>query len=116
MLVPNLSSSSIMSDINVRKAVMYAIDRSLLAANAYLDMTIQSEVPVVPNCWLYESQSAIYYYSPERALQMMNNSGWIDLTGDGVLKKKNGIMLQDDMSLKQMPFYIDCEFEVLTFP
>lgn len=95
MLVPNLSSSSIMSDINVRKAVMYAIDRSLLAANAYLDMTIQSEVPVVPNCWLYESQSAIYYYSPERALQMMNNSGWIDLTGDGVLKKKNGIMLQE---------------------
>ena len=95
MLVPNLSGSSLMSDVNVRKAVMYAIDRSLLASNAYLDMTIQSEVPIVPNCWLYESQSAVYYYSPERALQMMNNSGWVDLTGDGVLKRKNGIMLQE---------------------
>ena len=95
MLVPNLSRSSLMSDVNVRKAVMFAIDRSLLASNAYLDMTLQSEVPIVPTCWLYESQSAVYYYSPERALQMMNNSGWVDLTGDGVLKRKNGIMLQE---------------------
>ncbi len=95
MLVPNLSSGSIMSDVNVRKAVMYAIDRSLVAANAYLDMTIQCEVPVVPTCWLYESQSAVYYYSPERALQMMNNAGWYDMTGDGVLKRRNGIMLQE---------------------
>ena len=95
MLVPNLNESSIMGDVNVRRAVMYAIDRSLIASNAYLDMTIESEVPIVPTCWLYESQSAMYYYSPERALQMMNNAGWYDMTGDGVLKKRSGIMLRE---------------------
>lgn len=95
MLVPNLSEESLMGDVNIRKAVMYAIDRSVIASNGYLDMAIQCEVPIVPTSWLYESQSAVYYYSPERALQLMHNAGWVDLTGDGRLNKRNGIMLQE---------------------
>ena len=100
MLIPNLNSSSVMSDVNVRRAVMYAIDRSLIASNAYLDMAIQCEVPLPPSSWLYESQSAIYYYSPERALQLMNSSGWQDLTGTGTLSRMNGILLEEpDISI-----------------
>ncbi|MBQ3268467.1 MAG: hypothetical protein IJH09_00965 [Clostridia bacterium] len=93
LLIPNLGEGSLMSDINLRQAVMFAIDRSVVASNGYADMAIQCEVPVLPTCWLYESQSAIYYYSPERALQLLNNSGWFDLTGDGTLNKREGIML-----------------------
>ena len=96
MLVPNLSEEdSIMADVNVRQAVMYAVDRSVVASNGYLDMAIQCEVPVVPTCWLYESQSAIYYYSPERALQLMHNAGWVDMTGNGKLNRRSGIMLEE---------------------
>lgn len=95
MLVPNLAANRLTSDLNVRQAIMYAIDRSIVASNAYLDMAIQCEVPIVPNSWLYESQSAIYYYSPERALQLMQMSGWYDMTGDGRLNKRNGIMLTE---------------------
>ena len=94
MMVPNISSESVMSDVNVRRAVMYAIDRSVLASNAYLDMAIQSEVPVLPGTWLYESQSAKYYFSPERALQLLYDSGWKDLTGDTMLNKLNGIKVE----------------------
>ena len=71
MLVPNLNDDSVMSDVRMRQAVMYAIDRANVAANAYRGMGIQCEVPVNPSSWLYESQSAIYYYSPERALQLI---------------------------------------------
>jgi peptide/nickel transport system substrate-binding protein len=95
MLIPNLSDASIMSDIRMRMAVMYAIDRSVIASNGYLDMAVQCEVPVPPSSWLYESQSAIYYYSPERALQLMHNLGWYDLTGDGTLNKHVGVMVQE---------------------
>ncbi len=96
MLVPNLDEdSSIMADVDVRQAVMYALDRSIIASNGYLDMAIQCEVPVVPTSWLYESQSAIYYYSPERALQLMHNAGWVDMTGNGKLNKRSGIMLRE---------------------
>ncbi|MBR6220366.1 MAG: hypothetical protein IKQ80_07375 [Clostridia bacterium] len=95
MLVPNLGEDSLMSDVTVRQAVMYAVDRSLVASNAYLDMGIQCEVPILPGSWLYESQSAIYYYSPERALQLMQSLGWRDLTGDGRLNRRNGVMLEE---------------------
>ncbi|MBR0368515.1 MAG: hypothetical protein IJH86_09030 [Clostridia bacterium] len=97
MLIPNLSDSSIMSDIRMRQAVMYAIDRSVIASNAYLDMAVQCEVPVQPSCWLYESQSAIYYYSPERALQLLNSMGWYDLTGNGKLNRLEGRLLREPL-------------------
>lgn len=95
MIVPNLSESSLMSDVRMRQAVMYAIDRAAIAENAYLGMGIQCEVPVNPGSWLYESQSAIYYYSPERALQLLQSCGWSDLTGDGLLNQVDGVRLKD---------------------
>ncbi|MBP3411601.1 MAG: hypothetical protein J6M10_11505 [Clostridia bacterium] len=95
LLVPNLNDDSVMGDVRMRQAVMYAIDRANVAANAYRGMGIQCEVPVNPSSWLYESQSAIYYYSPERALQLIKECGWSDLTNDGKMNKVNGVMLED---------------------
>ena len=95
MLVPNLSDDSPMGDVRMRQAVMYAIDRAAIASNAYLGMGVQCEVPVNPASWLYESQSAMYYYSPERALQLVRDCGWQDLTGDGMMNKINGVILED---------------------
>ena len=92
MLIPN-GRKGLMKNLKARKAVMYAIDHATLASNAYLDMAISSEVPIPPSSWLYESQSAMYYYSPERALQLMNQLGWRDMTGDGKLNKKSGVRL-----------------------
>ena len=95
MLVPNLADGKLTADASVRQAIMFAIDRSVVASNGYLDMAVQCEVPVPPTSWLYESQSAIYYYSPERSLQLMQNLGWYDLTGDGTLNKHVGVMVQE---------------------
>ncbi len=95
MLVPNLSEDSPMSELNVRRAVMYAVDRATLASNAYLEMAVQSEVPVLPGTWLYESQSAQFYYSPERALQLLYDAGWSDMTGDTILEKLHGIRVDE---------------------
>lgn len=92
MLVPNFSG--IMGDANVRKAVMYAIDYNTLITNVYLDMAQQSEAPIPPASWLYETRSAVYYYSPERALQYLYDSGWADLTGDAMLNKVENNMLR----------------------
>lgn len=91
MLVPDLSGA--MADINLRKAVMYAIDYNTLITNIYLDMAQQCEVPIQPGAWLYESQSAVYHYSPERALQYLYDAGWTDQTGTGMLSKvENGML------------------------
>ena len=90
-LVPNLSHS-ILGDEAVRKAILFAIDRSSLAANAYLGLAQESEVPVIPGSFLYEPQSTQYNYNPERALQILYEAGWQDTNGDGVLDRiKDGL-------------------------
>ena len=101
MLLPN--TSGILGDVGLRKAIMYAIDYNVLINNTYLDMAQQSEVPIFPGSWLYESRSAVYYYSPERALQYIYDSGWKDLTGDGKMNKLVSSVLQ----------YID--IEIITY-
>lgn len=98
VLVPNLSG--ILSDLNLRKAILYAIDYNTLISNVYLDMAQQCEVPVPPGSWLYESRSAMYYYSPERALQYLNEAGWVDLTGDTMLNQvENGVLKYIDVKI-----------------
>ena len=94
MLIPN-GRKGLMKNLKARQAVMYAINHATLAANAYLDMAVSTEVPIPPSSWLYESQSAMYYYSPERALKLMNELGWRDMTGDGKLNKKSGVRLKE---------------------
>lgn len=90
-LVPDLRNS-ILSDVHVREALMYAIDRTSLASTVYLGMVQESEVPVIPGSWLYETQSARYNYNPERALQLLYDAGWADTNGDGILDRvKDGL-------------------------
>ncbi len=84
MLVPNLNNGA-MTDLRVRRAVMYAIDRTAVADTVYGSVVQQSEVPVVPGSWLYETRAAQYNYSPERALQLLYDIGWEDSNGDGML-------------------------------
>ncbi len=93
-LVPDLRSS-VLSDIRVRKALMYAIDRTSLGSTVYLGMVQESEVPVIPGSWLYETQSARYNYSPERALQLLYDAGWSDSNDDGVLDRVNEGLWED---------------------
>ncbi len=83
-IVPNLRNP-ILADINVRQALMYAINRSELAQTVYTSMVQESEVPVVPGTWLYEKQAARYRYNPEHALAILHDAGWIDGDGDGIL-------------------------------
>ena len=100
VLVPNLAPGSPLADVRVRQAVMYAIDRTTLVENAYLGMGQQSEVPVVPGSWIYESQSAIYNYSPERALQLLYDAGWSNLTDDVMLGRMQPDNMIQDLELR----------------
>ncbi len=93
-MVPNLESS-ILSELPVRQAIMYAIDRTMLADNVYLGMAQESEVPVIPGSWLYETQSTQFNYNPERAYQLLTSSGWHDSDGDGILDRIKDGMWED---------------------
>ena len=86
-IVPNLRNS-ILSDLAVRQALMYAIDRTTLATTVYAGLVQESEVPVTPGSFLYSAQATRFNYSPERALKLLLEAGWSDINGDNLLEKE----------------------------
>jgi peptide/nickel transport system substrate-binding protein len=94
MIIPN-TAKALLADAEIRRALMYAIDRDTLADTAYQGMVKKSEVPVQPGCWLYETQSATYNYSPELALKILNDAGWADEEKTGVLNRVKDNMIQE---------------------
>lgn len=99
MLIPNIRSERF-QDVRTRQAIMYAMDVATISQNIYMDMVTESEVPVITGTWLYEPQSAIYYESLERALQLLNEAGWGDYNRDGILDRvEDGILVQLDFTI-----------------
>lgn len=86
-IVPNLNKT-ILKDLSVRQALIYAIDRLTLGSTVYAGMVQESEVPIIPGTYLYEKQAARYNYNPERALKILYDAGWKDTNGDNILERE----------------------------
>ncbi len=82
------STNSDLRNVNVRKAIAYAIDRSSIITNAYMNRAQASDVPVAPDSWLYEGKSKIYDHDIAKAQSLLSEAGWTDINGDGVLDKE----------------------------
>ncbi len=81
------SSSPILDDINVRKAIAYAIDRKEIISKVYLNNAETVDVPIPPSHWLYNSAYRVYDFDAEKAGKLLKDAGWGDIDGDGVLDK-----------------------------
>ena len=87
LLVINGSNTDL-RNTKVRQAIAYAIDRSSIITNAYMNRAQAADVPVAPDSWLYEPKSKVYDYDIEKAKTLLSESGWTDINGDGVLDKE----------------------------
>jgi peptide/nickel transport system substrate-binding protein len=77
----------ILSDVRVRQAIAYAIDRQALIDHLYAGRSAFLHEPLTyPNHPLYTSESQInlYYFDPDRAQALLQEAGWIDSDGDGI--------------------------------
>lgn len=83
----------ILQDINVRRAVAYAIDRHKLINNAYMGHGTVVDVPVFPQSWLYNQDSLQYGYDTAKAKQSLEASGY-HLREDNVRSNEEGQALK----------------------
>ena len=86
-----------LDDVRVRQAMMYAIDRDAIAVtleNTVLPCyTYMSPSMLAYNVSLEEYAESIYAYNLEKARSLLEEAGWVDTDGDGIVDK-NGQPLE----------------------
>ena len=86
-IVPNVYRSAVSSP-EMRKAILYAIDRGEIISSIYLSNAVLVDVPVTPDSYLYSSSTFTYEYSTARAQELLSGLGFADDDGDGYLEKR----------------------------
>lgn len=90
------STKSPTDDVNVRKAMILAVNQEELAQTAFQSLGLPADSVVSPTTWAYDEASAeLYRYNVEEAARLLEESGWVDSDGDGI-REKNGETLTID--------------------
>ena len=89
-------------DKSVKKAIAYGIDRKDIISRVYLNNAETVDVPIPSNSWLYDSSYRIYDFDAKRSSRILEEAGWADNDGDGIL----------DMEIEGSK--IDLSFTILT--
>ncbi len=74
-------------DKRVRQAISYAIDRKELIEGVLLGLGQEATGPYKPGTWAYNPQVRRYPYDPVRAGRLLQEAGWRDTDGDGILDR-----------------------------
>lgn len=70
-------SHPVLSDVSVRKAIAYALDRKDIIFKVYLNNAEAVDVPIPSDSWLYDSSYRIYDYDPDKAIELLEQAGWV---------------------------------------
>jgi peptide/nickel transport system substrate-binding protein len=81
--------SSLFTDVKVRQALYYGIDRDLIAEQVFQGLAIRADgtQPVLSNAYDPDQVNTIYTYDPDKANALLDEAGWIDSDGDGIREK-----------------------------
>ena len=79
----------VLKDKRVRKAIAYAIPREEMIQHYWRDLVIPASGLLPPNHWAYEANVDHYPYDPARAKQLLDEAGWNDPDGNGLLSRFN---------------------------
>ncbi len=90
----------ILSDVRVRRALSYAINRDEIIEAALLGLGEKCTGPFLRNTPFYNDEAEGYEYDPEKARSLLASAGWEDTSNDGVLTK-NGRQLKIGIATNQ---------------
>ncbi|GAB4485753.1 MAG: peptide-binding protein [Thermodesulfovibrionales bacterium] len=74
-------------DKRVRQAIAYAVDKQEIVDVVLFGLGVPATGPYVPNTWPYNPNVKKYGYDPGQARKLLQEAGWTDTDGDGILDK-----------------------------
>ncbi len=80
-------SNPLFSDVNVRRALNYAVDKDLIIEAIYGGRAVALPGPLSPFNSFINTSLQPYAYDPDQALSLLAEAGWTDSDGDGILDK-----------------------------
>ncbi len=93
----DLTQPSVLSDINLRKAIAHCVDRDALIASVYPNVedksTLRMDSFLPKTHWAYKGPYTDYAYSPDNAAVLLEQAGWV-LNEDSGYREKDGEVLQ----------------------
>lgn len=88
------ASSSILKDINVRKAIAYAIDKEKISKGITEGIEEVAELPFTKDSQFFDLKlNEKFVFNKEKANKLLDEAGW-KLNGNKKIRKKNGIPLK----------------------
>lgn len=70
------TQSQILSQVNVRKAICYSIDKNNIVSSVFGDNYYTSSFPLDYGTWIYNEQEASSGYNLEQAKHILTDNGW----------------------------------------
>lgn len=80
-------TSPLFQDKRIRNAVSHAIDKQELVEGILLGFGEPATGPYKPDSWFYNPDVPKFDYDPEKARKLLQETGWKDTDGDGILDK-----------------------------
>ncbi|GMQ59977.1 ABC transporter substrate-binding protein [Vallitalea sediminicola] len=80
-------NNTILGDKNIRKSIAYAIDRSDIIKNEFLNHAYITEFPIHPKSWLNDNDSITYNKDINKSKELITATGFVD--DDGAEEKLN---------------------------
>jgi len=74
-------------DVQVRRALMHAVDRELIASSILDGLAPVTHGAIQPVSWAFTGDVVKYGFDPARARDLLDAAGWRDATGDGIRDK-----------------------------
>lgn len=79
--------SPLFSDVRVRRALAFAIDKDDIITGALLGQGLPTIGPYRPDAWAYNNAITPYPYDPDKALALLAEAGWVK-GRSGLLEKE----------------------------
>ena len=74
-------------DVRVRRALTHAINKEEIIEGALLGLGQPATGPYKPGVWAHNPNVKRYEYSPGKSKKLLEEAGWKDTDGDGILDK-----------------------------